>query len=98
MVVLGDLGGPRGISGPIGAMIPLWTRCGGWSWWSQRDFRPYWCHDPIMDVVWWMVLVVPEGFQALLVPQSHYGRGVVDGVGGPRGISGPIGATIPLWT
>ena len=44
----------------------------------------------------WMGLVVPEGFQALMVPRSHYGRGVVDGVGGPRGISGPKGPTIPF--
>ena len=38
---------------------------------------------------WWMELVVPGGFQALLVPRSNYGRGVVDGVGGSGGISDP---------
>ena len=43
-----------------------------------------------------MELVVPEGFQALMVPRSHYGRGVVDGVGGSGGISEPDGPTIPL--
>ena len=43
-----------------------------------------------------MVLVVPGGFQALLVPRSNYGRGVVDGVGGSGGISEPDGPTIPL--
>ena len=36
---------------------------------------------------WWMELVVPEGFQALMVPRSHYGCGLVDGVGGPGGNS-----------
>ena len=43
-----------------------------------------------------MVLVVPGGFQALLVPRPNYGRGVVDGVGGSGGISEPDGPTIPL--
>ena len=48
--------------------------------------------------LWWfgMELVFPEGFQALMVPRSHYGRGLVDGVGGPGGISEPDGPTIPL--
>ena len=45
---------------------------------------------------WWMELVVPGGFQALLVPRSHYGCGLVDGVGGSGGISEPDGPTIPL--
>ena len=44
----------------------------------------------------WKELVYPEGFQALMVPRSHYGRGVVDGVGCPGGISEPDGPTIPL--
>ena len=30
------------------------------------------------------------------MPRSHYGRGVADGVGGPRGISGPKGPMIPF--
>ena len=56
---------------------------------------------PFMVTGWclwwfWMELVVPEGFQALMVPRSHYGRGVVDGVGAPGGISEPDGPTIPL--
>ena len=45
----------------------------------------------------WMELVVPEGFQALMVPRSHYGRGVMDGVGGSGGISDPKDPMIPFW-
>ena len=98
----------KGFPDPKDPVIPFRV-LGWWSWWgwvvlvvSEGFPDP---KDPVIPFrvsgwcPWWgwMGFVVPEGFQALMVPRSHYGRGVMDGVGGSGGISDPKDPMIPFW-
>ena len=96
---------PEGFPDPKDPMIPFRVTgcCPCWGWVHLVVLKGF--PDPKDPMVpfrvscwclwwWWMGLVVPEGFQALMVPRSHLGMWFL----GPRGISEPDGATIPLWT